>query len=88
VPTEVINSFKEYAIRSIQGRIQAEQLVALRINLTILPGETVGVIGPNGAGKSSLFRLIARVRRPTSGRVVVRGRPRCPSSWGWGFTAS
>ncbi len=75
VPTEVINSFKEYAIRSIQGRIQAEQLVALSgINLTILPGETVGVIGPNGAGKSSLFRLIARVRRPTSGRVVVRGR--------------
>ena len=74
VPKEAIASLKEYAIRKLQGRIEHGELRALKdINLTIHPGERVGVIGPNGAGKSSLFKVIARVRRPSEGRVVVRG---------------
>jgi ABC-type polysaccharide/polyol phosphate transport system ATPase subunit len=75
VSREVIGSFKEYAIRKLQGRIERDEFVALRgVNLSIQPGERVGVIGANGAGKSTLFRVIARVRRPTTGRVVLRGR--------------
>ena len=74
VPTEVISSFKEYAIRRLQGRVEGNELVALKdVSLTIQPGERVGIIGPNGAGKSTLFRAIARVLRPSDGRVVVRG---------------
>ena len=74
VPTEVISSFKEYAIRKLQGRVEGSELVALKdVSLTIQPGERVGIIGPNGAGKSTLFRVIARVVRPSDGRVVVRG---------------
>lgn len=74
IPKEAVQTFKEYAIRKLQGRIEHGELVALReATLSIAPGERVGVVGPNGAGKSTLFRIIARVRRPTQGRVVVRG---------------
>ncbi len=74
VPKEVVSSIKEYAIRRLQGRIEHDELVALRgISLTVGKGERVGVIGPNGAGKSTMLRVIARVTRPSSGRVVVRG---------------
>jgi ABC-type polysaccharide/polyol phosphate transport system ATPase subunit len=74
VPSEVISSFKEYAIRKLQGRVEGGELVALKdVSLTVEPGERVGIIGPNGAGKSTLFRAIARVLRPSVGRVVVRG---------------
>jgi ABC-2 type transport system ATP-binding protein/lipopolysaccharide transport system ATP-binding protein len=74
IPKEAVQTFKEYAIRKLQGRIEHGELVALRdASLSIAPGERVGVVGPNGAGKSTLFRVIARVRRPTQGRVVVRG---------------
>ncbi|MEO8587109.1 MAG: ABC transporter ATP-binding protein [Acidobacteriota bacterium] len=74
IPKEAVQTFKEYAIRKLQGRIEHGELLALRdATLSIAPGERVGVVGPNGAGKSTLFRVIARVRRPTQGRVVVRG---------------
>jgi molybdate transport system ATP-binding protein len=35
--------------------------------------EATGVFGPSGAGKSSLLEVIAGIRRPTSGRMVVDG---------------
>jgi ABC-2 type transport system ATP-binding protein/lipopolysaccharide transport system ATP-binding protein len=86
IPKEAVQTFKEYAIRKLQGRIEHGELVALRdATLSIAPGERVGVVGPNGAGKSTLFRVIARVRRPTRGRVVVRGRVAPLLELGLGF---
>lgn len=40
------------------------------INLTIRPGDSIGVCGANGVGKSTLMKLIAGVERPTSGKVT------------------
>jgi len=43
------------------------------INLTIKPGEKVGVIGQTGAGKSTLLRLIAALDLPSSGSLFLDG---------------
>jgi ABC-type polysaccharide/polyol phosphate transport system ATPase subunit len=86
IPKEAVQTFKEYAIRKLQGRIEHGELIALRdATLTIGRGEAVGVVGPNGAGKSTLFRVIARIRRPSQGRVVVRGRVAPLLELGLGF---
>jgi ABC-type bacteriocin/lantibiotic exporter with double-glycine peptidase domain len=45
-----------------------------RLNLRIAPGERLALVGPNGAGKSTIARLIARVRDPQHGRVVIQNR--------------
>jgi lipopolysaccharide export system ATP-binding protein len=43
------------------------------IDLTLAPGEVVGVLGPSGAGKTTLFRALAGELRPTSGTVHIDG---------------
>jgi zinc transport system ATP-binding protein len=51
-----------------------ESLVLERIDLTIAPGEFVGLIGPNAGGKSTLLKLILGLLDPQSGQVRVLGQ--------------
>lgn len=44
------------------------------VDLTIQPGELVGLIGPNGAGKTTFFNLLTGYIRPSSGRVSFEGK--------------
>jgi zinc/manganese transport system ATP-binding protein len=44
------------------------------VDLTVAPGEFVGVLGPNGAGKSTLMRAILGLHPLAAGTVRVRGQ--------------
>lgn len=43
------------------------------VTMNVAPGSVVGLLGPNGSGKSSLLRLLAAIRRPSSGTIIVDG---------------
>src|SRR5690349_13438586 len=45
------------------------------VTFTVTPGVVTGFLGPNGAGKSTTMRLILGLDAPTSGSVIVNGRP-------------
>ncbi|HEX7133408.1 MAG TPA: ABC transporter ATP-binding protein [Iamia sp.] len=52
------------------------QVVALEdIDLTVAPGELVALIGPSGCGKSTLLRVVGDLTEPTTGDVIVNGKP-------------
>jgi ATP-binding cassette subfamily B protein len=47
---------------------------ALRgLSLHIQPGDSVAIVGQNGAGKTTLVKLLARLYRPTEGRILLDG---------------
>ncbi|OAB56971.1 ABC transporter ATP-binding protein [Phormidium willei BDU 130791] len=46
------------------------------VDLTIYPGDALGIIGPSGTGKSTILRLIAGLLPPDSGEIYIKGQLR------------
>ncbi len=52
------------------------EVVAVQdLDLSVRAGEVYGFLGPNGAGKTTTLRMLLGLVRPTSGRVLLHGRP-------------
>jgi len=52
---------------------QQQNLALKNINLSISPGEKVGIIGRSGSGKSSLAKLLVGLYQPDDGALLVDG---------------
>ncbi|HEY4233003.1 MAG TPA: ABC transporter ATP-binding protein [Lacipirellulaceae bacterium] len=65
----------------IEGRLEFRNVsfnygtrrVIRDVNLTIEPGEMIGLVGPSGAGKSTLVNLVCRFYDVASGGILVDG---------------
>ena len=49
--------------------------VLQRLDLQIADGEFLVLVGPSGCGKSTLLRLLAGLETPSSGEILIGGRP-------------
>ncbi|MFV2044764.1 MAG: ABC transporter ATP-binding protein [Anaerolineales bacterium] len=59
---------------------------ALRdVSFELKRGESVALVGPNGAGKTTVLKLLARITRPTSGRIELGGSLSALIELGAGF---
>jgi NitT/TauT family transport system ATP-binding protein len=75
-------AMNESALLEVQGvcksfrKPDGDQLVVLEnVNLTLRPGEIVGLLGRSGSGKSTLLRSIAGLDAPSGGAVNYLGHP-------------
>nr|WP_325252207.1 oligopeptide/dipeptide ABC transporter ATP-binding protein [Amylibacter sp.] len=54
------------------------------VDLSVAPGETLGIVGESGSGKSTLGRMLLGIDPPTEGHVTFDGQPMPPlqsASW-------
>jgi ATP-binding cassette, subfamily B, bacterial PglK len=71
-------------LESVRFQYTADGPLVLRgVDLTIEPGESVGIVGPTGSGKSTLVDLITGLLDPSSGNVTIGGEDlrRCRVAW-------
>jgi ATP-binding cassette subfamily B protein len=52
----------------------AESAALDGIDLHVKPGESLALVGENGSGKTTLIKLLTRLYRPTTGRILFEGR--------------
>ncbi len=56
--------------------VGATQVTILKgISFIVEEGEFVSIIGPSGNGKSTLLNMITGIDRPSSGEIMVTGKP-------------
>ena len=63
----VVRTFREAEGRQLE--------VFREANAALMPGEIVALVGPSGSGKSSLLHIAGLLEMPTSGDIVINGRP-------------
>jgi ABC-type polysaccharide/polyol phosphate transport system ATPase subunit len=76
---KLTNVCKDYPTRAGYRR------VLNNVNLTIRPGERIGILGRNGAGKSTLVRLISGAEPPTLGTIERNMSVSWPLAFTGGF---
>ncbi len=53
------------------GAVKANE----NVDLTLFPGDILGLLGENGAGKTTLMNVLFGVYSPDGGRIFIEGRP-------------
>lgn len=66
-------------------RFYKEYWACADINLTVAPGQCLGIVGRNGAGKSTLLQLMAGTMQPSTGSIAINGRAAALLELGSGF---
>ncbi len=51
----------------------SEEAALQGINLHLKPGDSLALVGENGSGKTTLIKLLTRLYRPDSGRILLDG---------------
>lgn len=65
----------EVVLKNVAFRYGKDSWAVSDVNFRIEPGRTVALVGASGAGKTTVATLLAGLREPTAGEVMVDGAP-------------
>jgi len=74
LPSEKVDSIKEYFIKFLKGKLHFNSFTALNdISFDVKRGEVFGIIGLNGSGKSTMLKVISGIMKPAKGFAETYG---------------
>ncbi len=68
-------------LRKVYGQGDTAVEALKDVNMTVGPGEVVGLVGPSGSGKSTLLKCLGAIIEPTAGRMVLGGKVIYDNAW-------
>jgi len=68
-------------LRKVYGQGDTAVEALKNVNMTVGPGEVVGLVGPSGSGKSTLLKCLGAVIEPTAGRMLLDGEVIYDGAW-------
>jgi putative ABC transport system ATP-binding protein len=70
-----------HGLRKRYGEGEAAVDALKGVDMTVAPGEVVGLIGPSGSGKSTLLKCLGAVIEPSGGRMEIGGQAIYDDGW-------
>jgi NitT/TauT family transport system ATP-binding protein len=77
-PLDRTNDAERIAVRNLRKSFQlaGTAIEAVRdVSFSVRRGEFVALLGPSGSGKSTILNMIATLVKPTSGQIMIDGKP-------------
>jgi len=68
-------------LRKVYGRGDTAVEALKSVDMTVGPGEVVGLVGPSGSGKTTLLKCLGAIIEPTAGRMVLGGKVIYDEAW-------
>ena len=75
MPEAINNQTTLVEFRDVSFAVNGGPPIIDRLNLSVASGETFVLLGESGCGKTTTLRLVNRLLAPTSGEVLVEGKP-------------
>ena len=80
IQDEIFN--KEIKLKNISYKYpNTKNNVLQKINLSIRPGDKIGILGPSGSGKSTLIDIILGLLKPNEGEITIDGKKLNVKNW-------
>jgi len=67
---EFVNVSKRYRVRGASSMLALDE-----VSFTLHDRETIALVGQSGSGKSTIAKILTQLETPTSGEVLLDGKP-------------
>ncbi len=68
-------------LRKVYGEGDTAVEALKSVDMTVGPGEVVGLVGPSGSGKTTLLKCLGAILEPTAGRMILGGQTIYDGAW-------